>query len=132
MAKLTNADKEQMILLYAQGGVTQEELAQKYHVTRSAVAKLLSKSESIQKVTKYEEKVYKSMQEFLEEQQGTVQALIKDILDSAAGDIKEAMLRDKMGALKRLSEVFPSGPRIDDERPALDKLCEAIKGAAEK
>lgn len=132
MAKLTNADKEQMILLYAQGGVTQEELAQKYHVTRSAVAKLLSKSESIQKVTKYEEKVYKSMQEFLEEQQGTVQALIKDILDSAAGDIKEAKLRDKMGALKILSEVFPSGPRIDDERTALDKLCEAIKGAAER
>lgn len=132
MAKLTNADKEQMILLYAQGGVTQEELAQKYHVTRSAVAKLLSKSESIQKVTKYEEKVYKSMQEFLEEQQGTVQALIKDILDSAAGDIKGAKLRDKMGALKILSEVFPSGPRIDDERTALDKLCEAIKGAAER
>lgn len=109
MAKLSNVDRAQIIQLYAQGNVTQAELAEKYHVTRSAIAKLLNEKESIQKVTECREKVYKSMQDFLESQQGTVQALIRDILESVQGDIKGAKLRDKMGALKILVEAFDRG-----------------------
>lgn len=109
MAKLSNVDRAQIIQLYAQGNVTQAELAEKYHVTRSAIAKLLSEKESIKKVAECKEKVYKSMQEFLESQQGTVQALIRDILESVQGDIKGAKLRDKMGALKILVEAFDRG-----------------------
>lgn len=132
MAKLSNVDRAQIIQLYAQGNVTQAELAEKYHVTRSAIAKLLNEKESIQKVTEYKEKVYKSMQEFLESQQGTVQALIHDILESVQGDIKGAKLRDKMGALKILVEAFPTTPRAEDARTALDRVCEAIEGQAKK
>lgn len=116
MAKLSNADREQIILLYAQGNVTQTELAEKYHVTRSAIAKLLNEKESIQKVTECKEKVYKSMQKFLESQQGTVQALIHDILESVQGDIKEAKLRDKMGALKILVEAFDRGASAAEQQ----------------
>ena len=132
MAKLSNADREQIILLYAQGNVTQAELAKKFNVSTTAIAKLLAKGESCEKVKKYEEKVYKSMQEFLESQQGTVQALIHDILESAQGDIKEAKLRDKMGALKILVEAFPATPRAEDAKTALDRVCEAIEGQAKK
>lgn len=116
MAKLSNVDRAQIIQLYAQGNVTQAELAEKYHVTRSAIAKLLNEKESIQKVTECREKVYKSMQEFLESQQGTVQALIRDILESAQGDIKEARLRDKMGALKILVEAFDRGTSAAEQQ----------------
>lgn len=132
MAKLSNADREQIILLYAQGNVTQAELAKKFNVSTTAIAKLLAKGESCEKVKKYEEKVYKSMQEFLEAQQGTVQALIHDILASVQGDIKEAKLRDKMGALKILVEAFPATPRAEDAKSALDRVCEAIEGQAKK
>ena len=116
MAKLSNADRAQIIQLYAQGNVTQAELAEKYHVNRSAIAKLLNEKESIQKVTEYKEKVYKSMQEFLESQQGTVQALIHDILESVQGDIKGAKLRDKMGALKILVEAFDRGASAAEQQ----------------
>ena len=132
MAKLSNADREQIILLYAQGNVTQAELAKKFNVSTTAIAKLLAKGESCEKVKKYEEKVYKSMQEFLESQQGTVQALIHDILESVQGDIKGAKLRDKMGALKILVEAFPATPRAEDAKTALDRVCEAIEGQAKK
>lgn len=116
MAKLSNVDRAQIIQLYAQGNVTQAELAEKYHVTRSAIAKLLNEKESIQKVAECREKVYKSMQEFLETQQGTVQALIRDILESVQGDIKEAKLRDKMGALKILVEAFDRGASAAEQQ----------------
>lgn len=116
MAKLSNVDRAQIIQLYAQGNVTQAELAEKYHVTRSAIAKLLNEKESIQKVAEYREKVYKSMQDFLESQQGTVQALIRDILESVQGDIKEAKLRDKMGALKILVEAFDRGASAAEQQ----------------
>ena len=132
MAKLSNADREQIILLYAQGNVTQAELAKKFNVSTTAIAKLLAKGESCEKVKKYEEKVYKSMQEFLESQQGTVQALIHDILESVQGDIKGAKLRDKMGALKILVEAFPATPKAEDAKTALDRVCEAIEGQAKK
>ena len=116
MAKLSNADREQIILLYAQGNVTQAELAKKFNVSTTAIAKLLAKGESCEKVKKYEEKVYKSMQEFLESQQGTVQALIHDILVSVQGDIKGAKLRDKMGALKILVEAFDRGASAAEQQ----------------
>ena len=116
MAKLSNADREQIILLYAQGNVTQAELAKKYQVSRSTVAKLLNQKESIQKVTESREKVYRDMQSFLEAQQGTVQALIYDILESVQGDIKEAKLRDKMGALKILVEAFDRGASAAEQQ----------------
>ena len=116
MAKLSNVDRAQIIQLYAQGNVTQAELAEKYHVTRSAIAKLLNEEESVKKVTEYKEKVYKSMQEFLESQQGTVQALIHDILESVQGDIKGAKLRDKMGALKILVEAFDRGASGNEQQ----------------
>lgn len=116
MAKLSNVDRAQIIQLYAQGNVTQAELAEKYHVTRSAIAKLLNEKESVKKVTEYKEKVYKSMQDFLESQQGTVQALIRDILESVQGDIKEAKLRDKMGALKILVEAFDRGASAAEQQ----------------
>lgn len=43
---------------------------------------------------------------YLESRVAAVQDLIDEILDSAKGDIVGAPLRDKMGALKILSETF--------------------------
>lgn len=46
------------------------------------------------------------MLEFLDEQKSTAQSLMQKLLKASEEDIEKASLRDKMGALKILSEVF--------------------------
>ena len=46
------------------------------------------------------------MLEFLDEQKDKAQSLMQQLLNASEKDIKKASLRDKMGALKILSEVF--------------------------
>lgn len=46
------------------------------------------------------------MLEFLDEQKGKAQSLMQKLLNASEKDIEKASLRDKMGALKILSEVF--------------------------
>lgn len=106
MGRLTKRQQEEIVALYASGEISQRAIAEKYQVSRSAIAKLLKQPErakSIQEVTK---KRQESMQAFLDGQRGSVQEIIAAILGSARKDIAEASLRDKMGALKVLAEVF--------------------------
>lgn len=46
------------------------------------------------------------MLEFLESQRITVQGIMQAILNGAITDLEKASLRDKMGALKILSDIF--------------------------
>lgn len=103
--KLTDADKAQIIWLRREGAKT-EDIAKKLQISRKTVSKILNEEGNSQKLAEYDQKVQKSMQEFLEGQQGTVQSLIKKILDSSGKDIEKAPLSVKMKVLKVLCDIF--------------------------
>ena len=108
--KISEADKAQIDWMRAQGASTVD-IAEKLHVTRKTVSTILNDKNAQSKVTEYQAKVTEmvtqSMKEFLDEQQGTVQSLIRQILESASGDIAKARLGEKMKALETLAKVFP-------------------------
>lgn len=129
MAKLTDRQRKRIIAEYVEGGVSQRKLAEKYNVSVSTISKILSKKEVVQKCTQKKEENTLSMLEFLESRKDKAQSLMDSIVQSAAGDISKASLRDKMGALKILSEVFMqtrSGER-EKEQSALDKIVDGLK-----
>ena len=108
MAKLSDRQRKQIIAEYVNGGgaVSQRTLAARYHVTQKTISKILNAPDVQETVSKEKESNSKSMLEFLESQRVTVQGIMQAILDGAVADLEKASLRDKMGALKILNEVF--------------------------
>ena len=133
MAKLTDRQKKQIIAEYINGGgaVSQRTLAAKYHVTQKTISKILSAPDIKQKVSEEKEKNSKSMSEFLESQRDTVQGIMKSILDGAVQDLEKASLRDKMGALKILSDIFAAGKDNElngDKKVSIKFVVEDVSG----
>ena len=124
MAKLTDRQRKQIIAEYASGDISQRELAERYHVTQKTISKILSTEEVRQKVSLKKEENTRSMLEFLDEQKSTAQSLMQKLLKASEKDIEKASLRDKMGALKILSEVF--APRKGDETGAAENGAKVI------
>ena len=106
MAKLSDRQRKQIIAEYVNGGISQRQLAEKYGVSRQAIAKLLSTEKSSQKLRNKKEENTRSMLEFLDEQKSTAQSLMQKLLMASEEDIKKASLRDKMGALKILCKAL--------------------------
>lgn len=108
MAKLSDRQRKQIIAEYVAGDgrVSQRSLAKKYNVSLSTISKILRDEKVEQKCTHKKEENTRSMLEFLDEQKSTAQSLMQKLLKAPEEDIKKASLRDKMGALKILSEVF--------------------------
>ena len=106
MAKLSDRQRKQIIAEYTTGGTSQRALAERYHVSQKTISKILSSEEVRQKVSDKKEENTRSMFEFLDEQKGKAQSLMQKLLNASEKDIEKASLRDKMGALKILSEVF--------------------------
>ena len=106
MAKLTDRQRKQIVAEYVNGGISQQQLAEKYGVSRQAIAKLLNTEKSCEKLRNKKEENTRSMLEFLDRQKSTAQSLMQKLLKASEEDIEKASLRDKMGALKILSEVF--------------------------
>lgn len=134
MAKLTDRQRKQIIADYAGGGISQRELAERYQVTQKTISKILSTTEVRQKVSEKKEENTRSMLEYLDEQKGKAQGLIGKLLEASEEDIKKASLRDKMGAIKILSEVFaPTGAATEkSEKSALDKIVDGLKELKDK
>lgn len=124
MAKLTDRQRKQIIAEYASGDISQRELAERYQVTQKTISKILSTEEVRQKVSLKKEENTRSMLEFLDEQKSTAQSLMQKLLKASEEDIEKASLRDKMGALKILSEVF--APRKGDETGAAENGAKVI------
>lgn len=131
VAKLTDRQRKQIIADYAGGGISQRELAERYQVTQKTISKILSTTEVRQKVSEKKEENTRSMLEYLDEQKGKAQGLIGRLLDASEEDIKKASLRDKMGAIKILSEVF-SGNKdnelANDKRVSIKFVVEDVSG----
>ena len=108
MAKLSDRQRKQIIAEYVEGDgkVSQRSQAKKYNVCLSTISKILSDEKVEQKCTHKKEENTLSMLEYLDSRKNTAQALMEKILTLSAEDIASANLRDKMGALKILSEVF--------------------------
>lgn len=106
MAKLTDRQRKRIVAEYINDGLSQQQLAEKYGVSRQAISKILRTTEGSERLQQQKEQNTLSMIEYLNEQKDKAQSLIGKILDTATDDIKKAPLRDKMGALKILSEVF--------------------------
>ena len=108
MAKLSDRQRKQIIAEYVEGDgrVSQRSLAKKYNVCLTTISKILKNKEVKQKCEDKKNENTRSMLEFLDEQKDTAQALMEKILSLSEKDIEKANLRDKMGALKILAEVF--------------------------
>ena len=108
MAKLTDRQRKQITAEYVAGDgrVSQQKLADKYHVSRQAISTILSSEKTCEKLRNKKEENTLSMLEYLDSRKNTAQALMEKILVLSEEDIAKANLRDKMGALKILSEVF--------------------------
>lgn len=131
MAKLSDRQRKQIIAEYVEGDgrVSQRSLAKKYNVCLTIISKILKNKEVKQKCEDKKNENTRSMLEFLDEQKDTAQALMEKILSLSEKDIEKANLRDKMGALKILSEVFAQTKDADNknEKSALDKIVDGLK-----
>lgn len=133
MAKLTDRQRKRIVAEYIEGDgrVSQRMLAQKYHISQKTVSKILADAESTQKVSEKKEENTRSMIEYLDERKGQAQSLIDQILASAGKDIEKACLRDKIGALKILSEVFGGGRQEAKDDAPVQIIVEAEDASAE-
>lgn len=122
MAKLTDRQRKQIIAEYVSGGISQQQLADRYGVTRQAVAKLLKTDESCEKLRDKKEENTLSMLAFMDSRKEKAQSLMDQILNSASDDISKSSLRDKMGAFKILSEAFSAKKEETGEKQISDRL----------
>lgn len=106
MAKLTDQQRKQIIAEYALGGTSHRALAAKYGVSPTAIKKVLEDPESVQKCADKKKENEQSMLDFLNDKKDQAQDLIAKLLSSAVKDVSTAPLRDKMGAIKILTDVF--------------------------
>lgn len=109
MAKLTDRQRKRVIAEYVDGGISQRKLAGKYGVSVSTISKILSDEKVVQKCTLKKEENTQDMLTFLDSRKNAAMELIDGILGDAVKKVKKASLRDQMGAVKVLSEVFGGG-----------------------
>ena len=105
--KLTNSQKKKIIALHADG-VSQSELSKRFGVTRKTIASVLKKDpEFTQRVAdKNNEEAEAKALSFMERMQKESEDLIGEILQSVRRDFANASVRDRMGAVKIMSECF--------------------------
>lgn len=133
MSKLTDRQKKQIAAEYVagDGNISQRTLAARYNVSQKTVSKILSDTNITQKVLEKKAENTLSMLAYLDSRKDTAQSLIDRILISSAKDIEKASLRDKIGALKILSDVFcksvDSVCAADDKRHITVEFVESAK-----
>lgn len=118
MAKLTDRQRKQIVAEYVEGDgkVTQADLARKFSVSTVTISKILSTPEVKEKLTKAKNDNLLSMCEYIKTKADRVQHLIDIALETSDQQMREASLRDKMGAVKILIEKFfpPEDEREND------------------
>ena len=105
--KLTTEQKKEIVALYAGGGISQEELAKRYGVSRPMIAKIVAKDDDfLQKVTDVKKDTEMSMLDYIASRRSKAQSIMDMLIDMPVEMIERASMRDRMGALKILSECF--------------------------
>ena len=105
--KLTNSQKKKIIALYADG-VSQTKLAKQFHVARSTIKDVLDfDTDFLQKAADANKSASEEAAlSFMERMQKESEELIGEILASVKKDFANASVRDRMGAVKIMTECF--------------------------
>ena len=130
--KITEIQRQQIIATYVagKGEISQTVLAKKYGVSRSTISKILNSAEVTKSINEKKEQSALSILEYIESKQGEAQALMSQILDKAGVKLKaDNSLRDLMGALKILVEVFSKNAENKDETDDSRQVVFKIVGA---
>lgn len=118
MSKITDKQRKQIVAEYVEGDgkVTQADLARKFSVSTVTISKILSTPEVKEKLTKAKNDNLLSMCEYIKTKADRAQHLIDIALETSDQQMREASLRDKMGAVKILIEKFfpPEDEREND------------------
>lgn len=118
MAKLTDKQRKQIIAEYVEGDgkVSQRELARKFSVSQVTISKILTDKSVKEKLSEAKNDNLISMCEYIKAKSERVQHLIDIALETSDQQMREASLRDKMGAVKILIEKFfpPEDEREED------------------
>nr|DAR02879.1 MAG TPA: PURINE NUCLEOTIDE SYNTHESIS REPRESSOR/DNA Complex REGULATION, DNA-BINDING, REPRESSOR, PURINE [Caudoviricetes sp.] len=125
MAKLSKDDIRHITIEYA-AGATYDELAEKYNVSKAAIAKQLKKDKSLQKLTKVDEIVKKET--FSDKK------VVKSLVEEAFKKLRYKVDNEELSAetllkiIDRLTAMFDLSNNAGDEQSALEKVCKAVEG----
>lgn len=119
MGKLTDKQRKQIIAEYiaGDGKVSQQQLAEKYGVTRQAISLILNDEKACENLRNKKKENELSMLAFLDDRAAKAQSLIDKILETLPDDFEKASMRDKAGLLKILAETF-GGKKEEKEENA--------------
>ena len=113
--KLKDRERKKIIAEYASSGVSQRDLAKKYHVTQKTISTILNDKRAYEKIAEIEEENTLSMLAFLESKRCIAQSLISVAMDSIRDKIKNASVRDLAGLIKTLVETFRPSESVYQE-----------------
>lgn len=108
--RLSDKQKIEICRLYYSGEKTKSDIAKTFNVSHTAISKILNDNKvaesfkSLINETKTENTL--SMLAFLDSKRAVAQELITVALDSVKSKIAKASLRDTVGAIEKLSQVF--------------------------
>lgn len=137
-AKVSERTKQRVVAEIA-AGLSQRDIAAKHSMAPATVAKIAKqRAEEIEEVrnrTRLEierEQINQAMTmvDFLQSKQGDAQRLITAMMDIPAEVLQAASIRERMGAIKILSECFGRLGEDATKRRALADICDAIREAA--
>ena len=107
-AKLDEKQRAEIIAAYAEGGVSYQDLGQKYGVSYKTIERAI-KSDSVglsKKVKEIKERTAVDVTEHIKGRSGVAMDLFDDILNELRRKLPKATARELFGGLKILSEVF--------------------------
>ena len=130
--KITEIQRQQIIATYiaGYGEISQAVLAKKYGVSRTTISKILKSAEVDKSIGLKKGQNALSMLEYIESKQDEAQALISQILVKAGIKLKsDNSLRDLMGALKILADVFAKNTESNEGEDGTKEIVFKIVGA---
>lgn len=129
--KLTDIQRQQIIATYVAGygEISQTVLAKKYGVSRTTISKILKSANVDKDIELKKEQNALSMLEYIESKQGEAQTLMSQILNKAGIKLEaDNSLRDLMGALKILADVFGKNAESKDDDNGAKEIVFKIVG----
>lgn len=107
-AKLDEKQRAEIIAAYAEGGVSYQDLGQKYGVSYKTIERAI-KSDTVglsKRVKEIKEQTAVDVTEHIKKRSGVAMDLFDDILNELRRKLPKATARELFGGLKILSEVF--------------------------
>ena len=116
--KLTAKQKANIVSAYAAGGISYSTLAAKYGVSIDTIGRIIKKAPDLQEKAEAikkgaDEEATLSMMEYIQSKRTKAQSLIDALLDIPVDLIKKSSLRDRMGAIKILTDCITDNGKTE-------------------